>query len=138
MRAPADDTRGADHTAEALVQVNALRAKSNLPALSPDPAAQAAALAQARRMAVAGEMSHLIGFNDSFLERMKGMKVSLPAAENIATGQDTVGRAVEAWINSPKHLHNMLGNYRGLGVAMATSASSAGRPFWAMVLSNGS
>lgn len=122
-------------TEGALPIVNGLRAKKGLATLEKHPAAESAAMVQARRMAKAGKMSHLIGFNDSFLERMKSTKVPLPAAENIATGQDSVERAVQAWIDSKKHLDNMLGAYQGLGVAVARHPSSANRPYWAMVLS---
>ena len=122
-------------TAAALTMVNTLRQSRGLSALSRNAQAEIAAVAQAKRMARAGEMSHLIGFNDSFAARMKGHGVPLPAAENIAAGQDTVERAVQAWIDSKRHLDNMLGNFYGLGVAVAWDASSGNRPYWAMVLS---
>lgn len=122
-------------TDAALPLVNALRARNGLSTLSKSPAAETAAIFHARRMARADKMSHVIGFNDSFFSRMKAGEVPLPAAENIATGQDTVERAVQAWIDSKKHLENMLGRYNGLGVAVARAPSSANRPFWAMVLS---
>ncbi|MFA7413619.1 MAG: CAP domain-containing protein [Rhizobium sp.] len=131
---PADGDTARAETDAALPLVNDLRAKKGLLTLGKNPAAEAAALAQAKRMARAGEMSHLIGFNDDFLGRMKKMDVPLPAAENIAAGQDDVADAVDAWIRSEKHLHNMLGEYRGLGVAVANDPSSANRPYWAMVL----
>jgi uncharacterized protein YkwD len=89
---------------------------------------------QAARMASAGKMRHNIGWRDSFYDRMKGQGVTLPAAENIAVGQKDAERAYDAWYNSPKHLENMLGNYRGLGVAVAQNSSSGNRPYWAMVL----
>lgn len=122
-------------TAKALDMVNALRAKRGLSRLSRNAKAEAAAIAQAKRMARAGEMSHLIGFRDSFLKRMKGHDVPLPAAENIAVGQDSVERAVQAWIDSKRHLDNMLGSFNGLGVAVAWDSASGNRPYWAMVLS---
>ncbi len=109
-------------TEAALAMVNTLRQSRGLSALSRNPQAEAAAVAQAKRMARAGQMSHLIGFNDSFAARMKGHSVPLPAAENIATGQDTVQRAVQAWIDSKRHLDNMLGKFNGLGVAVAWDA----------------
>lgn len=123
-----DDTRGA------LPLVNELRKKHGLSALSPSSATGRAAAEQAVRMAKANQMSHLIGFGDNFGTRMKRNDVPLPAAENIATGQATVAEAVQAWIDSKKHLENMLGNYSHVGVAMARS-STAMRPYWAMVLS---
>ncbi len=125
-----------DETAAALPAVNALRKSRGLPALSLDPVAVRAAADQAKRMASANKMSHLIGFGDDFGKRMKAHDVKLPAAENIAAGQANTADAVTAWINSPKHLANMLGNYRGLGVAVARDPSSGNRPYWAMVLSN--
>jgi uncharacterized protein YkwD len=126
----------ADQTAAALPLVNALRARNGLPTLSADPAAKAAALYQAKRMADAGEMEHLIGLGDDFGKRVKASGVKLPAAENIAEGQNDVDAAVTAWINSPKHLHNMLGQYTGIGVAIARESSSGDKPYWSMVLSS--
>lgn len=129
---------GSDQTAATLGYVNALRKGKGLSPLSNDPVAAAAALSQANRMAKAGKMSHLIGMGDSFLDRMKGQGVALPAAENIAAGQDNAEGAYQAWYRSPKHLENMLGsNYRGLGVAVVRNPASGNRPYWAMVLSAG-
>lgn len=126
---------GDDQSASALPMVNELRKKRGLSALSVDRAASTAALHQAHRMAKVGKMSHLIGFNDDFGKRMKGQGVTLPAAENIAVGQSTTDEAVLAWINSPKHLANMLGSFHGIGVAVARIPASENRPYWAMVLS---
>lgn len=124
-----------DETEAALPLVNRVRSARGLPALALDKPARKAASQQAVRMAKANEMKHLIGFGDDFGNRMKRNDVALPAAENIASGQTNVDAAVQAWIDSPKHLENMLGGYRGLGVAMARTSSSA-RPYWAMVLSS--
>ena len=123
-----------DDTRAALPLVNALRAKSGLSPLSASGATGRAAAEQAVRMAKAEQMTHLIGFGDSFGDRMKRNTVPLPAAENIASGQKTVAEAVDAWIASKKHLENMLGDYRAVGVAMARSPSTM-RSYWAMVLS---
>ncbi|MFT4160096.1 CAP domain-containing protein, partial [Shinella sp.] len=101
-----------------------------------DGAAQRAAMDQASRMAAAGRMEHNIGLGANFGKRMKGMDVALPAAENIAAGQAGAAEAFEAWRQSPKHLANMLGNYRGLGVAVVSNPASGNRRYWAMVLSN--
>lgn len=122
-----------DETAQALPMVNKLRASKGLSALTLDTPARKAAMIQSVRMAKAEEMKHLIGLGDDFGSRMKKSDVALPAAENIAAGQHTVNEAVQAWIDSPKHLENMLGDYRGLGVAVAKAQD--GRTYWAMVLS---
>lgn len=130
-----DDGSSRAETTAALPMVNRLRQSRGLSSLSRSRPAEVAAIAQAKRMARAGEMSHLIGINDSFGARMKGHDVPLPAAENIAAGQDTVERAVQAWIDSKRHLDNMLGGFNGLGVAVAWDSASGNRPYWAMVLS---
>ena len=127
---------GRDETPASLALVNRLRAGRGLPALAVDKAAQRAAMDQASRMAAAGRMEHNIGLGADFAKRMKGMDVALPAAENIATGQDSAAEAFEAWRVSPRHLENMLGTrFRGLGVAVVSNPASGGRPYWAMVLS---
>ncbi|MGD9477809.1 CAP domain-containing protein [Shinella sp. G-2] len=128
---------GSDQTPASLALVNKLRADRGLSPLTLDKAAQRAAMDQASRMAAAGRMEHNIGLGANFLKRMKGMDVPLPAAENIAVGQDGAAAAFEAWYRSPKHLENMLGaGYRGLGVAVVSNPASGGRPYWAMVLSS--
>ncbi|PST27259.1 CAP domain-containing protein [Mesorhizobium plurifarium] len=129
-----DSGTGSDQTDATLGYVNALRNGRGLPTLARDPVASVAAMHQAARMASAGKMRHNIGWRDSFHDRMKGQGVTLPAAENIAVGQEDAARAYDAWFNSPKHLENMLGNYRGLGVAVAQNSASGNRPYWAMVL----
>lgn len=122
---------------DAIASVNAFRAEHNEPALAVDPRASQAALAQARNMAVHQVMEHNIGIGASFAGRMKSDGVPLPAAENIASGQQSVAAAVDAWEKSPPHRRNMLGkDYRGVGVAVATDAKT-GRPYWSMVLTGG-
>ncbi|ASY61628.1 hypothetical protein SJ05684_c01580 [Sinorhizobium sojae CCBAU 05684] len=129
-----DDGARSDQTEPTLGYVNTLRQGRGLSALARDPAASIAAMHQAVRMARAGKMQHNIGWRDDFYDRMKGQGVTLPAAENIAMGQEDAERAYRAWVTSPSHLKNMLGNYRGLGVAMAQNSASGNRPYWAMVL----
>jgi len=132
---PSTPSDGEDQTGAALPLVNQLRAKNGLPPLSVDPAATAAALFQAKRMASAGKMKHVMGIADGFGPRVKASGVRLPAAENIAAGQQSVPAVVTAWINSPHHLENMLGRYNGIGVAVAHNPASRNVPYWAMVLS---
>ncbi len=128
---------GSDQTPPSLALINKLRAERGLPTLAIDNAASRAAMDQASRMASAGKMEHNIGFGANFLKRMKGMEVPLPAAENIAVGQDSAAEAFDAWYRSPKHLENMLGaGYRGLGVAVVSNPATGNRPYWAMVLSS--
>jgi uncharacterized protein YkwD len=134
--APMEDGAVVDVSEASLPLVNAVRGKQGLSGLAVDPAASAAARDQAIRMARHGKMNHMLGDDKTFLARMKRMQVRLPAAENIATGQDSTEAAIAAWVHSKKHLDNMLGQYRGLGVAVARNSGTGDRPYWAMVLSN--
>ena len=79
-----------DETAAALPMVNDLRRTKGLSPLSINGPASGAAAYQAGRMVKAQKMAHLIGLTDSFLIRMKDGNVPLPAAENVAAGQDSV------------------------------------------------
>lgn len=133
---PSKPSNARDYSAAAVASVNALRARKGLAPVAADPAAAGAAVTQARRMVSYRKMAHLLGPGDDFKARMKGGGVALPAAENVAAGQGSLEEAIDAWVKSPKHLHNMLGDYSGMGVAVAYDASNGNRPYWAMVLSN--
>jgi len=134
--APIESGTSADMTDAALPMVNSVRRKQGQPSLFNDPVAANAAKDHAIRMARYGKMRHDLGSDKTFLARMKRMEVPLPAAENIATGQDTAEEALTAWIRSRHHLDNMVGPYTGVGVAVAKNGGTGDRPYWAMVLSN--
>jgi uncharacterized protein YkwD len=132
--APADQSTIGDVSAEALPLVNAIRARRKLPALKVAPSVISAAQDQAVRMSRYGKMSHFLGSDKSFFARMKRQDVPMPAAENIAAGQQTVEAAVSAWEHSPHHLENMLGRYDSIGVVVARNVGTGNIPYWAMVL----
>jgi uncharacterized protein YkwD len=134
--APIESGTSADMTDSALPIVNSVRRKQGKSGLFNDPVAANAARDHAIRMARYGKMNHDLGKDKNFLARMKRMEVPLPAAENIATGQDSTEEALTAWIRSRHHLDNMVGPYTGVGVAVARNAGTGDRPYWAMVLSN--
>lgn len=133
---PPKPSNAQDYSAAAVAAVNAVRAKKGLKPVAVDPAAAGAAVSQARRMVSYRKMAHLLGPGDDFKARMKGGGVALPASENVATGQDSLAEAIDAWVKSPRHLHNMLGDFTGMGVAVAYDVTDGNRPYWAMVLSN--
>lgn len=119
---------------DAIATVNAFRAENGKPPLQVDRHASEAALEQAKKMASHQVMEHNIGFGADFAHRMKRNGVPLPAGENIASGQQTLDRAITAWENSPPHRRNMLdGAFKGVGVAVARSEKT-NLPYWSMVL----
>jgi uncharacterized protein YkwD len=134
--APIETGSSADMTQAALPVINSVRRKNGRASLFNDPVAANAAKDHAIRMARYGKMSHDLGRDKNFLARMKRLEVPLPAAENIATGQDSTDEAMAAWIRSRRHLENMLGPFTGVGVALAKNTGTGERPYWAMILSN--
>ena len=115
-------------TREALGPVNRLRREYGLSGLSADRTLGVASREHAEYMARKGHMSH-----DRFARRVKKHGIALPAAENVAEGQDDVDEMFQAFVRSPKHKKNMLGDFEKLGVGVAWNADNRG--FWVMGLS---
>jgi hypothetical protein len=51
-------------------------------------------------------------------------------AENVAAGQVDVDAVMEAWMNSPGHRENILGDYTMLGCAYAYNADTTYQHYW--------
>ena len=96
-------------------QVTVDRAASGLASLVRNPDLDAVAAAWAAQMATAGVMSH----NPSLAAQMPGAWLS--AGENVAYGQ-TDGTLMEAaWMASPGHRANILGDFTDIGIAFVTA-----------------
>ncbi len=110
-----------------LAQVNAVRAKAGCGPLKLHPALTAAARTHARNMAEQNFFGHTGKDGRGFASRIRsqGYKYGL-AAENIAAGQPTVERAVQAWLKSPGHKRNILNcKFRDTGIAMVYQPNDA-------------
>jgi len=68
-----------------------------------------------------------------WMVRSNSLTHSSGAAEIIASGQRTVGEAIQSWMNSRGHRSIMLGNYRYTGAACY---QWNGRYYWCMQFSN--
>lgn len=110
-----------------------IRTASGLPALSPDPKLERAALRQAGYMAGSGRMAHDTGWRRGFAERMKRDGVDAPAAENLAHGRMEISRVFEMWMASSGHRRNMLDPRFGR-YGLAYAGAKDGRRYWALVL----
>lgn len=105
--------------------VNAVRAKAGCGPLKFNAKLMAAAKQQARNMAEKDFFGHTGKDGRGFASRVRsqGYKYRF-AAENIAAGQPTPQRAVQAWVDSPGHRRNMLNcKFRETGIAMAYQAN---------------
>ncbi|KAG1712018.1 hypothetical protein DVH05_009258 [Phytophthora capsici] len=50
--------------------------------------------------------------------------------ENVAAGQETISDVMTAWMNSPEHKANILGDYKMFGTAYAYSADTTYQHYW--------
>ena len=115
-----------------LQAVNSIRQQYRLPLLRIHPSLQKAADEQARLMARTGKMAHKVGRGHGFSARLRRVGYRGLAAENIARGQESLGRVLRAWLKSPGHRRNMLHpRMRFFGLAANRKGS---RNYWAMVL----
>lgn len=113
--------------------VGAARSRNGLARLSPDGRLEAAAIEQARYMAVAGKMQHTALRGRDFETRIRARGIATPAAENLAHGRFDIAGVVDIWMNSPPHRRNML-DPRFASFGLGYAPSNDGRNYWAMVL----
>ncbi len=98
--------------------VNQARAAAGLPALAHNPAMDAVALRWAQQMAATNTMSH----NPSYAAQIPPGWTR--AGENVAMGQPTPSAMHDAWMNSPGHRANILGDFTDVGIAFITVAGT--------------
>lgn len=130
------ETREWLHTAhDYAVQVNQLRLQHNLPPLKLNAQLCAAAQAHVEAMAQTGVIAHADAHG-----RRADYRASEAGyfyhrlGENLAAGQLTWERALEAWLGSPDHRANLLAaDYRELGVGF-TAGAVRYRTVWAQLL----
>lgn len=90
--------------------VNAERTRYNLPLLKLDDKLNGGARYWSQQMSQKGYISHAY-----FQERINSLYPNTYAAENVAQNSSIEG-AFQAWMNSPGHRANILGNYTICGI----------------------
>nr|WP_256488042.1 CAP domain-containing protein [Deinococcus sp. HSC-46F16] len=107
----------------------------SLPPLKRHPQLEVAALAQSAGMALHGYFDHrstLDGSTPATRVQATGLRVRA-SAENIAGGQTTPQAVVDAWLRSPGHCRNIMGDFTHLGVAHVERPDTRYRHFWTQV-----
>ncbi len=100
-----------------------------MPALALNPELSIAAEGHADDMARRGRMAHRGGDGSSPFDRIKRVGYSFQGAgENVAYGFDRVDLVMSAWMKSPGHRRNILGDYSEIGVGRAIA--QAGASYW--------
>ena len=105
------------------------------PPLLPSPQLSIAARAQSGGMALNGYFDHRSAVDGSTPDARVRASGYQPVrdAENIAAGQSSPQEVVSAWLKSPGHCVNIMGDYRELGVAYARLDGSSMREYWTQV-----
>lgn len=106
-------------------QMNMARASHGLPLLEDDPRLAALASSWAAVNARLGHLDH-----GDFQARIDRVYPGVPAAENLAAGQQTSAEVVQTWLGSPGHRRNMLGPYDHAGTGSATAGTTT---YWVAV-----
>lgn len=108
---------------------NEQRTQAKLPPLAANPKLVAAAIAHARDMAEHEMMSHEGSDGSKPNERIERQDYhGRRTGENVAMGQKDVAQVMQAWMNSPHHRENILGDFSEIGAARV--ASDDGTPYW--------
>ncbi|MET4704379.1 CAP domain-containing protein [Frigoribacterium sp. UYMn621] len=94
--------------------VNQARASAGLPGLIHNPAMDAVAQQWANQMGAANSMTHNPDYSTQIPSGWSR------AGENVATGQPTPSAMHTAWMNSPGHRANILGDFTDIGIAFVT------------------
>lgn len=121
---------------ELIASVNTERKRHGLPPLRDDHALDRAAQNQACDNAALRSISHLAANGAPLQSRLRsaGYRYRL-ATENTGRGFATPQRAVEWWMNSPKHRTNILmADTRDIGVGIALSAPPDNKLHWIIVM----
>jgi uncharacterized YkwD family protein/spore coat assembly protein SafA len=122
-----------DQTKNVEIQVldltNKARAANGLKPLKMDWELQRVARYKSKEMRDKGYFSHTSPTYGSPFQMMKAFKIQYRSAgENIAAGQQTPQQVVDAWLKSPGHRKNIMGNYEYIGVGYAKGGSQ--RHYW--------
>lgn len=114
---------------ELIAAHNQERAVAKLAPLVANPKLMTAALIQARDMAEHDTMSHEGSDGSKPHERIERQGYhGRRTGENVAGGQGTVPQVMRAWMSSPHHRENILGEFSEIGVARVNSKD--GTPYW--------
>jgi hypothetical protein len=113
--------------------ISSYRLKHGEGRVTSDSTLTAIAQRQATAMASRDKLDHdVLGpFNSRVASSGSGR-----AAENIAYGYESFAKTLDQWINSAGHRKNLL-LHDASRVGVASSKSSAGRTYWAMVIAGG-
>lgn len=133
---PAQDTAAFDPDA-AETLVNSYRAQKGLKPLRLNPKLSDAAMKHSLDLAKSDRISHYGSDGSDSWDRVTrtGYRARV-AAENVGTGQASIGEVFRGWQNSRDHNANLLlPDAEEMGIAMVHNPKTQFKTFWTLVLS---
>ncbi|POM77471.1 SCP-like extracellular protein [Phytophthora palmivora] len=111
--------------------VNEQRTANGLSSLCMNSKLLASALRHSKDMAANDFMAHNGSDGSTMEERItEAGFIWTAVGENVAAGQETVSDVMTAWMNSPEHKANILGDYKMFGTAYAYNADTTYQHYW--------
>ncbi|OWZ24371.1 SCP-like extracellular protein [Phytophthora megakarya] len=111
--------------------VNEQRAANGLSSLCMNTKLLESALRHSNDMAAQNYMAHNGSDGSTMEERItEAGFIWTAVGENVAAGQETVSDVMTAWMNSPEHKANILGDYKMFGTAYAYNADTTYQHYW--------
>ncbi|KAG7376197.1 hypothetical protein PHYPSEUDO_014074 [Phytophthora pseudosyringae] len=131
-------TAYADYASTMLAAVNKQRATGGLSALCLNKKLHIAAQRHSDDMAAKDYMAHDGSDGSTMSERITATGYDWSAvAENVAAGQVDVDAVMVAWINSPEHLENIMGDYTMFSPAYAFNKEGTYQHYWTQDFGSG-
>ncbi|KAI9992079.1 hypothetical protein PInf_017463 [Phytophthora infestans] len=124
-------SQSSDFHAEMLARVNKERAAEGLPPVCGNKKLLSSSQRHSDDMAQNNYMAHDGTDGSTMSQRITdaGYKWSA-VGENVAAGQEDVQAVMDAWMHSPEHRENIMGEYTMLGVSYAYNDNSEYRHYW--------
>ncbi|POM57674.1 SCP-like extracellular protein [Phytophthora palmivora] len=124
-------SQSSDMLSEMLARVNKERASQNLPPVCANKKLQSSSQRHSDDMAENNYMAHDGTDGSTMSQRITdaGYKWSA-VGENVAAGQVDVQAVMDAWMNSPEHRENIMGEYTMLGVSYAFNENTEYKHYW--------
>ncbi|KAK1944144.1 Uncharacterized protein P3T76_004056 [Phytophthora citrophthora] len=127
-----------DYASAMLAAVNKQRATKGLKALCLNKKLHTAAQRHSDDMAAKDYMAHDGSDGSTMSERITQAGYDWNSvAENVAAGQIDVDAVMVAWINSPEHLENIMGDYTMFGSAYAFNKAGTYQHYWTQDFGSG-
>ncbi|RLN67513.1 hypothetical protein BBJ28_00021830 [Nothophytophthora sp. Chile5] len=124
-------TQSDEYTSQMLELVNEQRTAQGLSSLCMNSKLLSSAARHSDDMAANNYMAHNGSDGSTMEERItEAGFIWTAVGENVAAGQENVTAVMTAWMNSPEHKANILGDYAMFGTAYAYDASTTYKHYW--------